>query len=126
MKISWSDLVLLTEASVKGRVKVLCQVNVHIRRYFVDTLTEDYHLAMWFIDEISKMFTVEYDCCRAGKTGTARLLERLKPGNTAYIMSRIESKLLELQDTGQTECGEKLLKAVKYALNEWPAMKRVL
>ena len=41
-------------------------------------------------------------------------------------MSRIESKLLDLRDTGQTECSEKLLKAVKYALNEWPAMKRVL
>lgn len=99
---------------------------VHIRRYFVDALTEDYRLALWFIDEISKMFTVEYECSKAGKTGAARLVERLKPGNTADIMSRIESKLIELQNTGQTECGEKLMKAVKYALSEWPAMKRVL
>lgn len=99
---------------------------VHIRRYFVDALTEDYHLALWFIGEISKMFTVEYECSKAGKTGVARLVERLKPGNTADIMSRIESKLIELRDAGQTECGEKLMKAVKYAISEWPAMKRVL
>lgn len=86
---------------------------VHIRRYFVDALTDDYRLAMWLIDEISKMFTIKCECCKSGKTGAARLVERLKAGNTADIMSRIEPKLLELRDTSQTGCGERLLKAVK-------------
>lgn len=99
---------------------------VHIRRYFVDALLEDYRLALWFIDEISKMFTVEYECGKACKTGAARLVERLKPGNTADIMSRIEARLHEIRESGYTECGEKLKKAVCYALGEWPAMKRVL
>lgn len=72
------------------------------------------------------MFTVEYECSKTGKTGVARLVERLKPGNTADIMSRIEAKLIELRDAGLTECGEKLMKAVRYAMSEWPSMKRVL
>ena len=99
---------------------------VHIRRYFVDALADDYDLALWFIDEISRMFTVEYECRKIGKTGAARLIERLKTGNTADIMARIEARLQELRDTGYKCCGEKMVKAVKYALSEWPAMKRVL
>lgn len=46
----------------------------YIRRYFVDALTEDYLLALWFIEDISKIFTIEYECSKAGKTGAARLL----------------------------------------------------
>lgn len=71
------------------------------------------------------MVMVECEFIKAGRTGAARLVERQKLGNTADIMSRIESKLKELRDTGQTGCGEKLMKAVKYALSEWPTMKRV-
>ena len=39
------------------------------------------------------MFAIEHYCATRGMTGDARLAERLKPGNTADIMKRIEDRL---------------------------------
>ena len=55
-----------------------------------------------------------------------RLAQRLKPGNTADIMRRREERLEVFRKSDFAGCGELLRKALKYAIGEWPAMKRVL
>lgn len=54
-----------------------------------------------------------------------RLAKRLKPGNTADIMSR-EERLEVFRKSDFAGCGELLRKTLKYAIGEWPAMKKVL
>ena len=107
----------------KGR-RAACLV--HIRRDFVDAIPENRMEAMWFIDEFGKMFAVEHYCMKHGLKGAARLVERLKKGSTADIMSRIEERLEVFRKSDFAGCGELLTKALKYASSEWPAMKRVL
>lgn len=51
---------------------------VHIRRCFVDAIGEDRDAAMWFIDEIGKVFSIEYHCKKMGMSANERLVERLK------------------------------------------------
>lgn len=99
---------------------------VHIRRGFVEAVIENEAEAMWFEDEFGRMFSVEHHCAEHGLTGVARLAERLKPGNTADIMRRIEERLEVFRKSDFAGCGELLRKALKYAIGEWPAMKRVL
>ena len=99
---------------------------VHIRRKFVDAILENKQEAMWFIDEICKMFSIEYQCRKKGLTGHDRLIERLKKGSTADIMKRIEERLEVFRQSGYAGCGEMLTNALKYATDEWPAMQRVL
>ena len=82
--------------------------------------------AMWFVDEFGRMFAIEHYCATRGLTGDARLVERLKPGNTADIMKRIEDRLETFRKSDFAGCGQMLKKALKYAIGEWPAMKRVL
>lgn len=82
--------------------------------------------AMWFVDEFGRMFAIEHYCATRGLTGDARLVERLKPGNTADIMKRIEDRLETFRKSDFAGCGQLLKKALKYAIGEWPAMKRVL
>lgn len=98
---------------------------MHIRRGFVDAILENEHEAMWFIDEFGGMFAIEHYCATRGLTGAARLAERLKPGNTSDIMNRIEERLETFRESNFAGCGE-LKKALKYAIGEWPAMRRVL
>lgn len=111
------------ESPEKGR-RSACLV--HIRRGFVDAIPENEPEAMWFIDEIGRMFSVEHYCAEHGLTGAARLAERLRPGSTADIMKRIEERLEVFGKSDFAGCGELLKKALKYATGEWPAMKRVL
>lgn len=99
---------------------------VHIRRCFVDAIVEDHDTAMWFIEEIGKIFAIEYHCKKMGMSANERLVERLKTGSTADIMAGIEARLKMYEASGYAECGALMAKAVKYALSEWPAMKRVL
>ena len=99
---------------------------VHIRRGMVDALGEDHDEAMWFIDEIGKIFSVEYHCKKMGMSANERLVERLKTGSTADIMAGIEARLKMHEASGYAGCGTLMRKAIKYALAEWPAMKRVL
>jgi len=73
-----------------------------------------------------EVFSVEHYCAERGLTGAERLAERLKPGNTADIMKRIEERLEVFRKSDFAGCGELLRKALKYAIGEWPAMKRVL
>ena len=99
---------------------------VHIRRCFVDAIGEDHDAAMWFIEEIGKIFAIEYHCKKMGMTANERLVERLKTGSTADIMAGIEARLKMYEATGYAECGALMTKAIRYALAEWTAMKRVL
>lgn len=99
---------------------------VHIRRCFVDAIGEDRDAAMWFIDEIGKVFSIEYHCKKMGMSANERLVERLKIGSTADILAGIEARLKMYETTGYDECGALMTKALKYARSEWPAMKRVL
>lgn len=99
---------------------------VHIRRVFVDAIIENEPEAMWFVDEFERMFAIEHYCATRGLTGDARLVERLKPGKTADIMKRIEERLETFRKSDFAGCGQMLKKALKYAIGEWPAMKRVL
>ena len=112
-----------SEGVKKGR-RSACLV--HIRRGFVEAVIENEAEAMWFEDEFGRMFSVEHHCAEHGLTGAARLAERLKPGNTADIMRRIEERLEVFRKSDFAGCGELLRKALKYAIGEWPAMKRVL
>ena len=82
--------------------------------------------AMWFVDEFGRMFAIEHYCATRGLTGDARLVERLTPGNTADITKRIEERLETFRKSDFAGCGQMLKKALKYAIGEWPAMKRVL
>ena len=111
------------EKDRKGR-RAACMV--HIRRNFVDAMLEDISEAKWFIDEIGKLFAIEHYCLKNGLTGHKRLIERLKSGNTADIMRRIEERLELHRQSSYADCGEMMKKAIRYALGEWPAMKRVL
>ena len=54
------------------------------------------------------------------------LRNALSRGNTADIMRRIEERLEVFRKSDLAGCGELLRKALKYAIGEWPAMKRVL
>ena len=54
------------------------------------------------------------------------LRNALSRGNTADIMRRIEERLEVFRKSDFAGCGELLKKALKYAIGEWPAMKRVL
>lgn len=99
---------------------------VHIRRVFVDAIIESEPEAMWFVDEFGRMFAIEHYCATRGLTGDARLVERLTPGNTADIMKRIEERLETFRKSDFAGCGQMLKKALKYAIGEWPVMKRVL
>lgn len=47
-------------------------------------------------------------------------------GSTVDIMRRIEERLEVFRKSDFAGCGELLKKALKYAIGEWPAMKRVL
>ncbi|MBR1872145.1 MAG: IS66 family insertion sequence element accessory protein TnpB, partial [Bacteroidales bacterium] len=47
---------------------------VHIRRGMVDALGENHDEAMWFIDEIGKIFSVEYHCKKMGMSANERLV----------------------------------------------------
>ena len=82
--------------------------------------------AMWFVDEFGRMFAIEHYCATRGLTGDARLVERLKPGNTADIMKRIEERLETFRKSDFAGCGQMLKKALKYSIDEWLAMKLVL
>lgn len=99
---------------------------VHIRRGFVDAIGEDRDAAMWFIEEIGKVFAIEYHCKKMGMTANERLVERLKKGSTVDIMAGIEARLKMYEATGYAECGTLMTKAIRYALAEWSAMKRIL
>jgi len=99
---------------------------VHIRRPFVKSLQENYDESMWFIEVMSNIFALEHSYKEKGLTGTARWIERRKTGGVMDLMGLIETKLNCYRDNGFVGCGELFEKAVKYALAEWPAMKRVL
>lgn len=117
------------EKDARGKEESKCRraaCMVHIRRNFVDAMLEDMSEAKWFIDEIGNLFAIEHYCLKNGLTGNERLIERLKSGNTADIMKRIEERLEVHRQSGYAGCGEMMKKAVRYALGEWPAMKRVL
>ncbi len=97
-----------------------------VRRSWILMLDETRVLAMWFVDEFGRMFAIEHYCATRGLTGDARLVERLKPGNTADIMKRIEERLETFGKSDFAGCGQILKKALEYAIGECPAMKRVL
>ena len=54
-----------------------------------------------------------------------RLAQRLKPGGHGGHMRRIEERLEVFRKSDFAGCGELLRKTLKYAMGEWPAMKRV-
>lgn len=92
----------------------------------MDAIPENEGESMWFVDEFGRMFAVEHYCATRGLTSATRLAERLKLGNKADIMKRIEERLEVYQKSNFAGCGELLKKALKYAIGEWSAMKRVL
>ena len=98
----------------------------HIRRPFVDALEENRIEAKWFIDEMGKSFGIEYECKLRGLSNEERLVERLKKGSTKAIMEGIRTRLEKYRDNNYLGLGDLMKKAVKYALNEWPAMESVL
>ena len=107
-----------------GKKRAACLV--HIRRPFVKSLQEDFDASMWFIDVIAKIFSKEHEFKEKNLKGQERWVARRKPGSVMDLMQLIEDKLNWYRENDFIGCGEALKKAVKYALAEWPAMKRVL
>ena len=88
----------------------------------MDAMLEDMSEAKSFIDEIGKLFAIEHYCLKNGLTGNARLLERLKSGNTADIMRRIEESIEVHRQSCYADCGEMMKKAIRYVLGELPVI----
>lgn len=76
------------------------------------------HIRRVFVDAYGRMFAIEHYCATRGLTGEARLVERLKPRNTADIMKRIEERLETFRKSEFAGCGQMLKKALKYAIGE--------
>lgn len=104
--------------------KVRCACLTHIRRYFVEALEENRLWAMWFIEEIGKLFAIEYECKRRRLTPQERLKERLQ--SSRHIMIKIEIRLEYFFNQGYKDCGQLMKRALKYARSEWQAMKNIL
>jgi len=100
----------------------------HIRRNFVNAIEENRQLAWWFIDEIAKLFGLEYEYKKNGYSAERILKERNAdhPGSTKSIMTRIRERLEQFKATGYPNCGQLTKKALSYAYNEWTAMENVL
>lgn len=70
----------------------------------MDTIPENEGESMWFVDEFGRLFAIEHYSATRGLTGDVRLLVRMKPGNTADIMKRIEERLEVYRKTNFVGC----------------------
>jgi len=100
----------------------------HIRRNFVNAIAENRELAYWFIDEIAKLFGLEYEYKKNGYSTERILKERNadRPGSTKSIMAGIRERLENFKKMNYANCGQLMKKALSYAYNEWAAMENVL
>ena len=100
----------------------------HIRRNFVNAIEENRPLAYWFIDEIAKLFGLEYEYKKKKYSAEKILTERNadRQGSTKHIMAGIRERLESFKASGYAGCGQLMKKALTYAYNEWAAMENVL
>lgn len=109
-----------------NQIRIACLT--HIRRNFVNAIEENRQLAYWFIDEIAKLFGLEYEY-KKNNYSPERILDERKadrPGSTKNIMAGIKDRLENFKAMGYASCGQLMKKALVYAINEWPAMEKVL
>ncbi|WP_157673088.1 IS66 family transposase [Curvibacter sp. AEP1-3] len=110
--------------SVSEAVRIACMA--HIRRKFVDALklvpspARSDSVAAEIIELIGELYAVE----RSGKGLTDEALLALRNRDSRPLVARIEAWLKEHRNTvlPKTALGN----AVRYALDQWPAMKKYL
>lgn len=108
------------------QIRIACLT--HIRRNFVNAIEENRPLAYWFIDEIARLFGLEYEYKKKKYTAEQILRERNadRQGSTKNIMAGIRERLESFKASGYAGCGQLMKKALTYAYNEWTAMENVL
>lgn len=110
--------------SVSEAVRIACMA--HIRRKFVDALklvpspARSDSVAAEIIELIGELYAVE----RSGKGLTDEALLALRNRDSRPLVARIESWLTEHR--GKVLPKTALGNAVRYALDQWPAMKKYL
>ena len=111
------------EAAYRGHARVsLVHCMVHIRRQFERALDESREPAEWFLSRIRKLYKVEHDCDRKGLDFEARKAVRRE--KTAPLMEEMRQWM---ESEGLLYSERTLIgKAVTYAYNRWPNMKRIL
>ena len=111
------------EAAYRGHARVsLVHCMVHIRRQFERALDENREAAEWFLSRIRRLYRIEHECDREGLDIEARKTVRLQ--KTAPLMEEMRQWMenVGLHYSERTLIG----KAVTYAYNRWPNMKRIL
>jgi transposase len=105
-------------AEGSGRIEVGCWA--HARRGFHDALSSDRQLALVAIEFIRRLYRIESEAKEAPPD--ARLA--LRKERSAPIITDFETWLLEKQRTMLPK--SPFAQAVRYALNQWTALKRFL
>ena len=90
----------------------------HVRRKFVDAAGDDKAKALWFLREIRELYAIEAEARQQGLAPPERL--QLRQLKAPPILERIKARLDELAPTVLPK--SPLGKAIRYALNEWPAL----
>lgn len=100
-----------------------CSCLTHIRRLFINALTEHRSLAKWFINKIAVLFSNDKKCAEKGLTGEQRMVYRLK--HSQKIVQEIEEKFKAINEEKRTY-GTLMTAALRYITNEWGTFKNVL
>ena len=93
----------------------------HVRRKFVDALQTD-HRSADIINLISNLYWVEADCRINLLSEDERRMERQK--RAIPILAEIWQMIKPVFDQTRGDTANLLLKAVRYAVNEWEAVSR--
>ena len=111
------------EAAYGGHARVwLVHCMVHIRRQFERALDENRRPAEWFLSKIRDLYRIEHECDREGLDFEARKAVRLQ--KSAPLMQEMK-KWMENEGLYYSE-RTLIGKAVTYAYNRWPNMRRIL
>ena len=111
------------EAAYRGHARVsLVHCMVHIRRQFERALDENRRPAEWFLSKIRELYRIEHECDREELDFEARKAARQQ--KSAPLMQEMKQWM---ENEGLYYSERTLIgKAVTYAWNRWPNMKRVL
>lgn len=101
---------------------ISCGCLAHARRKFIEAQLDNPTEARWFIEQIRQLYQIEKQAREEGLESGPRwtLRQQLAPPIWTRIKERLESW------PGQLLPQSPLHKAVRYALNEWPALQGYL
>ena len=111
------------EAAYGGHARVsLVHCMVHIRRQFERALDENRRAAEWFLSKIRELYRIEHECDREDLDFAAR--KAVRQQKSAPLMQEMKQWM---ENEGLFYSERTLIgKAVTYAWNRWPNMKRIL